>query len=175
MQVSNLSVTVDVPARRTVDRCQKREAQRHHDLSVYLAESGKTKDAIEEDQQAITCDPNHPGYQILMGRLLVENGQLTEAMDCYRHVCRRFPEEGKAIAELVMGLEQTLTILNLDCVRNSPDAKDVAQPPAADKALSMSTSEEPAPPGKRPARTPKTKSKWRLFMADQPSANDSTY
>jgi tetratricopeptide (TPR) repeat protein len=172
MHVGNLSVTVDVPAPRSVYRSQKREAQRHHNLAVCFAEEGKKKEAIEEDKQAIACDPNHPGYQILMGRLLVENGELKEALDCYHHVCKRFPAQATAIAELVTGLEQTLAILNLDCVRNAPSKEICEQLPTLKTAVSVSADADCAAPSKRSSRT---KGVLRLFMAEESSADDSTY
>lgn len=116
--------TLDLNLSRTADfKKSRRESRRHHDRAVRLATNGQLDEAISEDEQAIACNQNDPGPQILMGRLLVEHGDLEEALACYKHVCQRFPHDAQPVRELMYGLQVTIAVLNLDCVRNvSPSA-----------------------------------------------------
>ena len=155
----NVSVTGDI-------RTSKREARRHHSTAVWLAEAKRTKEAIEEDAQAIACDPGDPGYQILMGHLLVENGDLTKALACYQQVYARYPHLREAISELVYGLQATMAMMDLDCVRNAPEAD------GRQSATKPDTTVLPVDP--RPRQTAAREILHR-FMADGRPIDDPTY
>jgi tetratricopeptide (TPR) repeat protein len=132
-------------------------ARSHHARAIYLADRGLTAEAIEEDRQAIAIEPSHPGHQILMGSLLIENGQLQNALSTYEQVCKRFPDQAEYLEEIVvhlrMGLELVAMegiIARLNCGQaipapiNMPTSVMVVDKPS----LQVAPREMQPPPGK---------------------------
>jgi tetratricopeptide (TPR) repeat protein len=92
----------------------KREAREHHHNAMLLADAGKTKEAILEDQEAIAGDPNHPGYHVLLARLLIDNGQLEHALQVYEFALNRFPELRDDLRECVLQLRGVVRWCQVD-------------------------------------------------------------
>jgi tetratricopeptide (TPR) repeat protein len=103
----------------------KREAREHHRNAMLLAEAGKTQEAILEDQQAIAGDPNHPGYHVLLARLLTDNGQLEHALQVYEFALNRFPELRDDLRECVLQLRGVVRWCQVD--RDMARAQTAAQ------------------------------------------------
>ncbi|HEY9792946.1 MAG TPA: tetratricopeptide repeat protein [Candidatus Obscuribacterales bacterium] len=109
-------VTRSAPAVATANTAKswKHQARSHHSRAMYLADLGRTAEAIEEDRQAISTDPHNPGYQILMGSLLIDDGQLESALATYERVCAQFPDQAPYLTDLMNQLKMGLTLVHLE-------------------------------------------------------------
>jgi hypothetical protein len=90
------------------------DARAHHDNAVRLADLGKIQEAIAEDELAVAANPNHPGYQILLGHMLTEGGQLERALTVYENACTRFPDIRDDISDCVLQLKALLSIARME-------------------------------------------------------------
>jgi hypothetical protein len=85
-------------------RGDRASARVHHTRALALETDGKTTEAIQEEVQAIAFDPNDPAQQIHMGSLLIDDGQLANALATYEQVCVRFPNQSKYLQEIIDSL-----------------------------------------------------------------------
>jgi tetratricopeptide (TPR) repeat protein len=123
----------------------KQQARSHHSRAMYLADLGRTAEAIEEDRQAINTDPHNAGYQILMGNLLIDNGQLACALATYERVCAQFPDQEPYLSDLMNELRMGLTLVRLEKAisraETSPGTSAGSRPAAEDPCAGL-----PPPP-----------------------------
>lgn len=122
----------------------RQQGKSHHSKAMYLSDLGRTTEAIEENRQAILSDPNNPGYQILMGGLLVDNGQLESALATYERVSTRFPDQAPYLDEVISQLRMGLNMLAIE------KALSTAETPASSPKVKLDPEASPDGPDAAP-------------------------
>lgn len=147
----------------------KREARYHHDRAVALADAARIDEAVAEDRIAIAMNPDHPGYQILMARLLIDQGKLQSALATYEEVCRRWPDMRKDIGELISSLKMSIAFIKVDNQLSHANTSTTATPSELSHVADVRSVPEGSQKSQDAYKPPRQSGTFlRRFLSDAP-------